>query len=130
MKRTASAQFDVERRLYPRVLEEHRVSIRVVQAPERTDMVDRKYSCTTHDLSAGGLSFVAGKVLSIGSTLEIEVTLRRPLQMFRLRGRVAWTGKLPHGRRYSVGLFLTGPDRQALITWKKALAEKGIVRET
>lgn len=119
----------MERRFYPRVHEEQRVSIRVISAPENTDMANRKYACTTQDLSAGGLRFVAGKLLPIGTTLDFEVTLPRPIQTFRLQGRVAWTGKVAQGNRFSVGLFLTGPDRHALIAWRKALTEKGIVRE-
>lgn len=83
-----------ERRKNPRVRTEGNVTVTVLTAPDAPMLEGRSFSCTTRDLSAGGLRFCVHTEVPLESALELEVEIASPHDNYVHLGKVAWVGEI------------------------------------
>ncbi|MCX7590830.1 MAG: PilZ domain-containing protein [Kiritimatiellae bacterium] len=114
-----------ERRAHPRLREEHAVEAKILSSPERPELEQMRFACTTEDISASGLRLVLPVALSVGSAIEIQLVTEQPRRTFWHVGRVVWTrprnGK---GDSHMVGIRFTETPEETLHLWEDLLLEK------
>jgi len=114
-----------ERRAKPRLQEEHRAEVKILSSPDKPELELRRFACKTTDISATGLRLVLPVPLSVGSRLEIQVTMEHPPRIFWHVGRVVWAKPVaPDSSTYMIGIQFTETPEETLHLWEDLLFEK------
>jgi len=110
-----------ERRKHPRIETRHAVSVKVLMAVSGEEPTERRFSCTTHDLSLSGLRLISETELAAGVTLELSVQIAELPNEFLHRGQVRWSRRDEATGKYHVGVEFTLSSLRTRQLWKKYL---------
>ena len=113
----------MERRKDIRAAGEERVFVRVLSCSGNEELVDKTFSCSTRNLSPGGLKLSVQSALPVGSRLGLSLGLSGLDRAFALEGQVRWLKESDPSGHYQLGIeFLeASPD---LESWAEVLAER------
>jgi len=112
-----------ERRAHRRIATEEKAVITVLSSPGNPKLKSKSVSCSTRELSAGGLRLWARRPISVGSVLELSVEFTDPEAVFKHAGKVMWVGVERDGHRksYVAGVRFTETPKGTLVEWAKRL---------
>lgn len=114
------------RRAYPRSRQSSKITVCILDAPHAPDLVGRRYFSSTTDVSVAGLQFQARRSIPIDTRLNLQVEFVRPIESFKIPGRVVWNREDKPGKRYAVGIFFSDAPKEILAAWRRLLAERNL----
>jgi Tfp pilus assembly protein PilZ len=110
------------RRAFQRVEQRQAIKVKMFSAPGAEKTQGRAFSCSSQDLSVGGIQFSSHRQVAVNAELHLQISLTRPARGFARKGRVVWVREENGGKSFRIGLFFTDHDPQTLIEWRKAVA--------
>ena len=112
-----------ERRRSPRLKQKNRAYVTVLSSPDDKNLENKTYSCSTEDVSAGGIRLSLPAALPVGSNMEMRVVSKKPVKTFWHVGRVVWSGRGRDGN-IDVGIEFTQTPESTLKLWQELIREK------
>lgn len=85
---------------------EEAVALKIVFASDDPTLLGKSVEGTTVDVSASGLKITMTESLTIDSTVDVNVTLKKNFKKYYLSGKVRWCEKIEESK-YLVGLALS-----------------------
>ena len=79
----------------------------------------RVYSCSSEDVSVGGVKFSSRAEIPVNTEFELRIELPGLNKSFIHSGTVAWSRKDDTKAVYHVGVFFTDSDPRTLTAWRK-----------
>ncbi len=113
-----------EKRKYKRAADKNIVLVTLMTIPGMKDMEGRTFTCTTADISLGGVRLISNIKIPVGTTMELRVAAVSPPAAFRHIGRVNWQLEVLSPAAYFVGIEFTGTDESTRIAWYKFIETK------
>jgi len=113
------------RRAYNRIERHQTIKVKILSAPGEKPPHGRAFSCSSEDLSVGGVQFSSNRQIEVNAGLTLQISFTRPNHSFLHKGRVVWIRKEEGKKSYRIGLFFTHDNPQNLIEWRKAIAALG-----
>src|SRR4030042_5266329 len=107
-----------EKRGATRISEKTEVTI----SPSGNDYpeLDKKVGrCLTEDISIKGMKIQSERFLPINSTLKIQLSLRDPLRLLNVWGKIRWVRKLKACEVYEMGIEIVGTSKEDLGVLKR-----------
>ena len=93
----------MEKRREKRIAEENRVVIEYRSDDPKSDKMEDSYALTK-DVSIGGARIVTDRLIPVGTTIRIKLTLSRSRQIVTLDGEVKWVEVLSEDELFEVGV--------------------------
>jgi c-di-GMP-binding flagellar brake protein YcgR len=118
---------DRERRAHPRLDAKEQVTIKVLEADGAAALVGREMTCSTQDLSVGGLRFRSETPIPVGGLLKLAIEAHQPKCRFEMQGRVVWMVPDAEKDRHAMGVHFTDVGRHALNDWRHMLENRGLL---
>lgn len=113
-----------ERRRHRRLLDKNIVLVTLLSVPEAKELEGRTFTCTTADISGGGVRLVASTKIPVGTVMELRVAAVNPPAAFRHVGRVSWALEVLSPPACFVGIEFTTQDDKAVAGWREFVAKK------
>ena len=113
-----------ERRSHPRRRAEERVRVTVLSAEKAPHLERRRFTCSTQDLSVGGLRFRSQRLIPLGALITLHIAAPHPLREFDMKARVVWLIEGRQGERHAVGARFTDVPKSRFNAWRRMLEEK------
>lgn len=114
-----------ERRAHPRLLEQARVAVTILSAPDVPDLENRTFFCPTADISIGGLRLSVHTHVPMGAVLVLRIAFNNPLRAFKHVASVVWTQDVEDPRHpFSLGVEFHEGDAAIMEEWREVLEEK------
>ena len=98
--------------------------VTLVGVPGRKDLEGRTFTCTSADVSVGGVRLVSNVHIPIGTIMELRLASVSPPAAFRHIGRVNWQLEVLSPPAHFVGIEFTGTDESTRIAWYKFVEQK------
>jgi len=112
-----------EKRQHPRSKQKNRAYVSILSSPEKPSLENRNFSCSTEDVSTGGVQLTLPEAVPVGGTLELRLVMRNPVKTFWHIGRVAWVRR-SSPKVYNVGVQFTRTPEATLLIWEELVREK------
>lgn len=113
-----------EKRRHRRLLDKNIVLVTLLSVPEQKDLEGRTFTCTTADISAGGVRLMASTKIPVGTVMELRVAAVNPPAAFRHVGRVSWALEVLSPPASFVGIEFTTQDEKTNATWRVFVTKK------
>jgi hypothetical protein len=113
-----------EKRKHPRVLDKNIVLVTLLTVPGQRDLEGRSFTCTTADLSVGGVRLISSMKIPVGTILELRVAAVSPPSAYKFVGRVSWQLEVLSPPAFFVGIEFTSADPATTASWFKFLEKK------
>ncbi len=113
-----------ERRRAPRVADKNIVLLTLVTVPGQRELEGRTFTCTSADISVGGVRLFSSMKIPVGTILELRVAAVSPPAAFKFVGRVSWQLEVLAPPAFFIGVEFTGGDAHAQGAWEKFVREK------
>lgn len=84
----------------------------------------RAFSCTTGDISEGGIRLTGEQKIPVGTRLDIRIAAVEPPAAFRLAGRVTWLLEVASPPAYFVGIEFERGDEAMTKHWAAFVAAR------
>jgi hypothetical protein len=94
-----------ERRIFRRTQQSYAVKLKIVFSSDNPRALGQVLDASTVDVSASGLRLSMPQSLSVGSTIDINVTLDRDFREYYLSAKVRWCKQMDDGS-YQAGAEL------------------------
>ena len=113
-----------DRRRYRRLLDKNIVLVTLLSVPDQKEMEGRTFTCTTADISSGGVRLVASTKIPVGTVMELRVAAVNPPAAFRHVGRVSWALEVLSPPASFVGIEFTTQDEKTNQAWLRFVEKK------
>ena len=100
------------------------VLVTLPSVPEQKDLEGRTFTCTTADISSGGVRLVASTQIPVGTVMELRVAAVNPPAAFRHVGRVSWALEVLSPPASFVGIEFTTQDDKTNEAWRRFVDKK------
>lgn len=111
------------RRAHTRIKQHQTINVRILSNHDEKKTCGKGFSCSSEDLSVGGIQFSSLRQIDVNADLTLQVSFTRPTRSFTRKGRVVWIRK--EEKSYRMGVFFTNSDPRSLLEWRSALAALG-----
>ena len=113
-----------ERRRFRRLIDKNIVLVTLLAVPEHKELEGRTFTCTTADISTGGVRLVASTKIPVGTVMELRVAAVNPPAAFRHVGRVSWALEVLSPPASFVGIEFTTQDEKTNSAWHRFVDKK------
>ena len=113
-----------ERRKYRRLIDKNIVLVTLLSVPDHKEMEGRTFTCTTADISAGGVRLMTSTKIPVGTVMELRVAAVSPPAAFRHVGRVSWVLDVLSPPASFVGIEFTTQDLKTNQAWQTFVDKK------
>ena len=113
-----------ERRKHRRVLDKNIVLVTLLNVPGQKDLEGRTFTCTTADISTGGVRLITSTKIPVGTVLDLRVAAVTPPAAFKHVGRVSWQLEVLAPPAFFVGIEFTTSDPSILGSWTRFVLNK------
>jgi hypothetical protein len=113
-----------ERRKHRRVLDKNIVLVTLLTAPGQRELEGRTFTCTTADVSTGGVRLISSMKIPVGTVMELRVAAVSPPAAFKFVGRVGWQLEVLTPPAFFVGIEFTSSDPATSANWNKFVGQK------
>lgn len=113
-----------EKRRHRRLMDKNIVLVTLLSVPEQKDLEGRTFTCTTADISSGGVRLVASTKIPVGTVMELRVAAVNPPAAFRHVGRVSWALEVLSPPASFVGIEFTTQDDKTNEAWRRFVDKK------
>ena len=113
------------RRAYKRIERHQTIKVKILPAIGEKKSYGRAFSCSSEDLSVGGIQFSSTQAVEMNDTLTLQISFTRPNHTFQHKGRVVWVRSEEGRKSFRIGVFFTHDNPQHLIEWRKGVALLG-----
>lgn len=113
-----------ERRKHRRVSDKNIVLVTLLTAPGQRELEGRTFTCTTADISVGGIRLISSMKIPVGTVLELRVAAVSPPAAFKFVGRVSWQLEVLSPPAFFVGVEFTSSDPATGAAWLKFVEQK------
>ncbi len=121
--RVRARQRSHDKRMHPRLESDDRLFTQVVLSADDPDLVGTTLSCTSVNMSVGGIQFRTNTALPIGALLDLWVDIANRPGKFFLAGEVRWTRPSepdPDGKPvWYVGVQLKSGAATDILDWRE-----------
>lgn len=100
-----------------RKLSEKMIVVRYVN--ESQNNTEETHTCSSQDISAGGLKLVSHCPLELGSEMPMEIDLGSMWAVIDVRGQVKWCLEIDESPTYYIGVKLIEIEKSNRQVWKK-----------
>ena len=94
-----------ERRVEQRYSLEEVIALKIIFASENPALLGKSILGSTVDVSSSGLKITLQEEVSLNSTVDVNVTLRKNFKQYYLSGKVRWCEQISDSK-YLVGVSL------------------------
>jgi hypothetical protein len=113
-----------ERRKHKRVIDKNIVLVTLLTVPGQRDLEGRTFTCTTADISIGGVRLISSMKIPLGTVMELRVAAVSPPAAFKFVGRVSWQLEVLAPPAFFIGIEFTSSDPQTAPAWAKFVEQK------
>ena len=113
-----------ERRKHRRVSDKNIVLVTLLTAPGQRELEGRTFTCTTADISVGGIRLISSMKIPVGTVIELRVAAVSPPAAFKFVGRVSWQLEVLSPPAFFVGIEFTSSEPGTNVAWHKFVEHK------
>lgn len=113
-----------ERRKHRRVFDKNIVLVTLLTSPGQRDLEGRTFTCTTADISTGGVRLISSMKIPVGTVMELRVAAVSLPAAFKFVGRVSWQLEVLSPPAFFVGIEFTSGDPATSAGWLKFVKQK------
>ena len=110
-----------ERRKEPRLQEQFRVVITLLEKTAEPEVESRTFFCSTRNISCTGLQLTSTEHIPVGTKFDLLIVLTWCFWGFAHSGLVVWSKADKENNTYSLGIRLTTSSKATRIAWRDAV---------
>jgi c-di-GMP-binding flagellar brake protein YcgR len=110
-----------ERRKAPRVQE--KAEVRIKLADSEDELACKIIRHLTQDISLTGVKVQCNMFIPVNSLLKIELSLRKPVKVIPVTGRVRWIKTIFRDELYEMGVEFVDTSQEAIRILESCLSE-------
>ena len=112
------------RRKYRRTLDKNIVLVSLMEVPGMKELDGHTLTCTTADISVGGIRMISGIKIPVGTIMDLRVAAVSPPTAFKMIGRVSWQLEVLSPHAFFIGVEFITPDESTKMAWYKFVESK------